>query len=47
MQKPSRLSLRRQIRHFKNAFFQFGELPFKDLLPSDLIHDYGDSLLNT
>lgn len=37
MQKPNRLSLRRQIRHFKNAFFQFDELPFKDLLPSDLI----------
>lgn len=38
MQKPSRLSLRRQIRHFKHAFFQLGELPFKDLLPSDLIN---------
>lgn len=37
MQKPSRLSLRRQIRHFKNAFLQFDDLPFKDLLPSDLI----------
>lgn len=37
MQKTSRLSLRRQIRHFKNAFFQFDDLPFKDLLPADLI----------
>jgi len=43
MQKPNRLSLRRQIRHFKNAFFQFGELPFKDLLPPDLINCIGAS----
>ena len=43
MQKPSRLSLRRQIRHLKNAFFQFGELPFKDLLPTDLINRISSS----
>jgi len=38
MQKPNRLSLRRQIRHFKNAFFQFADIPFKNLLPADLIN---------
>lgn len=37
MQKPSRLSFRRQIRHFKNAFFQSDELLFKDLVPKDLM----------
>ena len=37
MQKPSRLSFRRQIRHFKNAFFQVGDIPFKNLLAADLI----------
>ena len=45
MQKSSRLSLRLQIRSIKNAFFQSGNLPFKDLLPDSLIkaiHHSGD-----
>jgi hypothetical protein len=45
MKKPSRLSLRLQIRSFKNTFFQFNNLPFKDLLPNSLIeaiHQSGD-----
>ena len=37
MKKSSRLSLRLQIRSFKNTFFQFNDLPFKDLLPDRLI----------
>ena len=37
MQQSNRLSFRRQIRHFKNAFFQCGDLPFNDLMPKDLI----------
>lgn len=37
MQKPTRLTLRRQIRHFKNAFFQFGDMPFTNTLSADLI----------
>lgn len=45
MQKSSSLSLRLQIRHFKNTFFQIKELPFKDLLSDSLIkaiHQSGD-----
>ena len=37
MKKPKRLSLRLQIRNFKNAFFQIGDLPFKGLIPDNLI----------
>ena len=37
MEKCTRLSLRIQIRNFKNTFFQVGDLPFKDLLPDKLI----------
>ena len=37
MQKPTRLTLRRQIRHFKNAFFQYGDMPFTNILSADLI----------
>lgn len=37
MKKSTRLSLRLQIRHLKNTFFQVGELPFKGLLPDALI----------
>jgi hypothetical protein len=37
MEKSNRISLRLQIRTFKNTFFQVGELPFKDLLPDSLI----------
>lgn len=37
MKKPKRLSLRLQIRNFKNAFFQIGDLPFKELIPDSLI----------
>ncbi len=37
MDKRSRLSLRLQIRSFKNTFFQCKELSFKELLPDDLI----------
>ena len=37
MEKCTRLSLRIQIRNFKNTFFQVGDLPFKDLLPDTLI----------
>lgn len=45
MKKSSRLSLRLQIRSFKNTFFQFNDLPFKGLLPEHLIeaiHQSGD-----
>lgn len=45
MKKSSRLSLRLQIRSFKNTFFQLNDLPFKDLLPNSLIeaiHQTGD-----
>jgi hypothetical protein len=45
MKKSSRLSLRLQIRSFKNIFFQFNDLPFKGLLPNSLIeaiHQSGD-----
>ncbi len=45
MQKCHSLSLRLQIRHFKNTFFQVGDLPFKNLLPDTLmksIHQSGD-----
>ena len=45
MQKCNSLSLRLQIRHFKNTFFQVGDLPFKNLLPDTLIrtiHQSGD-----
>ncbi len=45
MQKSNPLSLRLQIRHFKNTFFQVGELPFGDLMPDHLIksiHQSGD-----
>ena len=37
MKKPKRLSLHLQVRNFKNAFFQIGELPFKGLIPDSLI----------
>ena len=37
MKNSSRLSLRLQIRSFKNTFFQLNDLPFKDLLPDSLI----------
>ena len=37
MKKSSQLTLRLQIRSFKNTFFQFKDLPFKDLLPDSLI----------
>jgi len=46
MEKSSRLSLRLQIRSFKNTFFQVNGLPFKDLLPDNLIktiHQSGSS----
>ena len=45
MKNSSRLSLRLQIRSFKNTFFQSSDLPFKGLLPDDLIcaiHRSGD-----
>jgi len=45
MEKSSRLSLRLQIRSFKNSFFQVDDLPFKGLLPDsliDAIHHSGD-----
>ncbi|NOR81626.1 MAG: IS4 family transposase [Methyloprofundus sp.] len=45
MIKSSRLSLRLQIRSFKNTFFQLNDLPFKGLLPDSLInaiHKSGD-----
>ncbi|NOR81625.1 MAG: IS4 family transposase [Methyloprofundus sp.] len=45
MRKSSRLSLRLQIRSFKNTFFQLNDLPFKGLLPDSLIkaiHQSGD-----
>ena len=37
MKNSSRLSLRLQIRSFKNTFFQLNDLPFKGLLPDNLI----------
>lgn len=37
MKKSTRFSLRLQIRHFKNTFFQVGDLPFKDLVPNWLL----------
>jgi len=37
MENSSRLSLRLQIRSFKNTFFQFNDLAFKGLLSDDLI----------
>ncbi len=45
MKKSSPLSLSLQIRSFKNTFFQFNDLPFKDLLPDPIIeaiHPSGD-----
>ncbi len=45
MKNSSRLSLRLQIRSFKNTFFQCHDLPFKGLLPDsliDAIHKSGD-----
>ena len=45
MKNSSRLSLRLQIRSFKNAFFQLNDPPFKGLLPDSLIeaiHQSGD-----
>lgn len=45
MKNSSQLSLRLQIRSFKNTFFQFNALPFKGLLPDSLInaiHQSGD-----
>ena len=46
MEKSNRLSLRLQIRSFKNTFFQLNDLPFKELLPDNLIktiHQSGSS----
>jgi len=43
MEKSSRLSLRLQIRSFKNTFFQVDGLPFKDLLPDNLIESIHQS----
>ena len=37
MRRSSRLSLRLQIRSFKNTFFQLNDLPFKGLLADSLI----------
>ena len=37
MRKFNRISLRKQIRSVKNAFFQIGDPPFKNLLPDSLI----------
>ena len=37
MKNSNRLSLRLQIRSFKNTFFQFNDLPFKGLLSDNLI----------
>lgn len=37
MKKSTRFSVRLQIRHLKNTFFQVSELPFKTLLPDTLI----------
>ena len=45
MKNSSRLSLRLQIRSFKNTFFQLNDLPFKELFPDSLIeaiHQSGD-----
>jgi len=45
MKNSSRLSLRLQIRSFKNTFFQCTDLPFKGLLSDSLIeaiHKSGD-----
>jgi len=39
MKKPKRLSLHLQLRNFKNAFFQIGNLPFSNLIPDRLIKD--------
>ncbi len=36
MQKPTRLTLRRQIRHIQECFFQIGKIPFTDILSADL-----------
>ncbi len=46
MKKSNRISLRLQIRSVKNAFFQVGDLPFKNLLPESLlqaIHQSGNA----
>lgn len=46
MEKSNRLSLRLQIRSFKNTFFQLNDLPFKELLSDNLIktiHQSGSS----
>ncbi|MCK5189460.1 MAG: IS4 family transposase [Methylococcales bacterium] len=43
MENSSRLSLRLQIRSFKNTFFQFNNLPFKGLLSDDLIGEINQS----
>ncbi len=45
MKNSNRLSPRLQIQSFKNSFFQLAGLPFKGLLPDDLIkaiHQSGD-----
>ena len=45
MKKSARLSLRLQIRSFKNTFFQFNDLPFKGLLSDksiESIHKSGN-----
>ncbi len=43
MKNSSRLSLRLQIRSFKNTFFQFNDLPFKGLLSDHAIEEINQS----
>jgi len=43
MKNSSRLSLRLQIRSFKNTFFQFNDLPFKGLLSDRAIEEINQS----
>ena len=43
MKKFNRISLRIQIRSIKNAFFQVGDLPFKNLLPDNLLQEIHQS----
>ena len=43
MRKSNRISLRIQIRSIKNAFFQVGDLPFKNLLPDSLLQEIHQS----
>jgi hypothetical protein len=43
MKNSNRLSLRLQIRSFKNTFFQFNDLPFKGLLSDHAIEEINQS----